>query len=251
MKYSDVVSLLYLSSFAEANIANTDALKIATALPRGGWFGGGNKGSEKYLKSLEQEVVILGRRERQAREEVAILRESRKHRASVVVKQDKDSKEQAVKLEEENKALKSKLKELENEKDELSSALETSKEQVVALDKTLASELKKNDETVGDMENKIQELKASVDEKIERMTLEHKKTSDARIALAMEEATLNAEQEFDSKIKKVEADLLKSNEEALANERTKAAEAVDAEKKKMRKLVKALAQREKELSAQR
>ena len=81
------------------------------------------------------------------------------------------------------------------------------------------------------------------------MSSEHDKTLESRIAQAVQEATLKAEQEYVEKIKKVEEDLLKANEAALESERLKSAEAVEAEKKKMRKLVKALAQREKEISS--
>lgn len=252
MKYTVALILFQFCSFAKAGVSHSDALNTATSLPRGGWLGGGKQGAEEYRKVLEEEVLKLSQQLRKTQDEVAILRESRKRRASVVVsRDDEESKEKVLKVEEENKALEQQISELESEKSELSNALQSSGEQVAALDSQLAAELKKNDETVAELKKKIEELKASVTEEVKKVSSENDKALEGRIAQAVEEATLKAEQEFAEKISKVEENFLKANEEALAEERLKSADAVEAERKKMRKLVKALAQREKEFSTQK
>ena len=248
MRYSTTILLLHLCSCVDAGIAsNSDGLHRVTFLPRGGW-NGGKKESKQYRESLEQEILTMGRQLRKARDEVAILRD-RKKKATVVVRRDDESREKVLKLEEENEILQGRLSELEAEKSELSSALQASAEQVSALDSTLANEMQKNDEAVAKMRQQIHELKASADEEGKRAASENEAKAELRIAQAIEEATMKAEADFAAKIQSIEEKLQKDKEDALESERIKSVEAVEAERKKMRKLVKALAQREKQLSS--
>jgi chromosome segregation ATPase len=224
------------------------ATTTAVTLPRGGWFSG-NGASERYTESLEQQVLQLDRKLRQARDEVTQLRARRKNSKPVVVGKKSDG-DDISDLEGKVRTLTEQIDELESAKSDLDGALMTSKLKVEELEQMIAEEQEGSQQLREKFEQDLQALQLSTSEKSEQNISDLETRMEERIAQAVSDALVEEHQEMSSNIEQIKNELESSHQEELEAERKRSMEAVDEEKKKMRKLVKALAIREKKLAEQ-
>jgi chromosome segregation ATPase len=220
----------------------------AVTLPRGGWLSG-NGASERYSESLEQQVLQLDRQLRQARDEVAQLRARRKYSKPVVVGNKSDGDDTSD-LEGKVRTLTQQIDELESAKSDLDGALTTSKLKIEELEQMIAEEQEGSQQLREKFEQDLQALQSSTYEKSERNISDLTTLMEEQVAQAASDARLEVDQEMSSNIEQIKKELESSHQEELEAERKRSMEAVDAEKKKMRMLVKALAMREKKLAEQ-
>jgi hypothetical protein len=224
------------------------ATTTAVTLPRGGWFSG-NGASERYRESLEQQVLQLDRQLRQARDEVAQLRARRTHSKPVVVGNKSDGDDTSD-LEGKVRTLTRQIDELESAKSDLDGALTTSKLKIEELEQMISEEQEGSQQLGEKFEQDLQALQLSSYEKSEQNISDLETLMEERVAQAASDARLEVDQEMSSNIEQIKKELESSHQEELEAERKRSMEAVDAEKNKMRKLVKALAIREKKLAEQ-
>jgi chromosome segregation ATPase len=236
-----------------------DATKMTTpgayvvTIPRGGWFGGRKSASTRYRESLEEKLLHLGRQLRQARDEVGQLRDRQKHGSRPIVINNGDdimSADEKLELEEEITALTNKINDLENTKAAMDDTIQEFSAKVLSLGKQLAKEQESNEELRERYEEELSESQSTMNTSAEKKVSDVENDMEERVTRAAESARIEVENEFSAKIEKLKEQLESSYQEALEAEKMRGSEAVDVEKKKMRKLVKALAIREKKLADQ-
>lgn len=223
-----------------------------STIPRGGWFGSRKAASERYCESLEQQVLQLDRKLRQARDEVGQLRDRRKHSRPINGSNNKVSDDEKSDLEDKIASLIQQISDYENSKSELDSALEKSN----LKEKERAEQLKAQQKTNKELEERCDKQKRELEMKNDDASSQNQKLielecrMEERVAQASQAGRLEVEEEFASKIQQMKEELESAHQDELEAEQRRGKEAVDEEKKKMRKLVKALAIREKKLADQ-
>lgn len=197
---------------------------------------------DRYRKSLEDQIQILERQVRAAREETTQLRKLAKLTAG-------NSKTygtgMTASLKEEIVMLQKQIIQLENFKQELELLLKEEQQRSADLQAKL--------ETAGadalELHNQhllaMEELEKKMLERAKKQLEELNALMDVRIKEAAGKARRDALQEMDQKISEAVSKVEAKAKTELEDERQKAADAVEKERAKMRKLVKALAEREK------
>ena len=240
----------------------------------GGMFGGKNKSAARiYKESLEDQVLMLNEQLSHARTEVAKLRENAKkrhqagsslHRVKphIPTKEESKASRDAAKQEERLEKLRQKdqkdqiarlekeIKQLEQMKVELEKMLETSAKKIELLEEQLATQ----DNLTAKLEASYKDKITKLEEQLEKVQTAHLQKlsviSQEKIDAAVKEALRTQEAEFRSKMEETTQRLSKAHAKEMEEEKLRSSKAVEAERKKMRKLVRALALREKKLKIQ-
>ena len=235
----------------------------AMDLRGGGLFGGTKKSAARiYKESLEEQVVLLNEQLMHARTEIATLRENAKKRKSnsrvKPVPLSKEEEKANTKLEkqrakEQKEALarlEKEVKQLEQMKGELEKMLETSAKKIELLEEQLASQEDLTAKLEASYKDKIAKLEEQLEKvqtaQLEKLTEIHQQKIDA----AVQEALRVQEAEFRAKMEETTKRLSKEHAKEMEQEKLRSSKAVETERKKMRKLVRALALREKKLKLQ-
>jgi len=220
-------------------------------LPRGGAlfdFFRGKSATQRYQYSLEEQVRLLERQLRTTKDEATQVRKllklasqtSRRH----AVNQARE--EQAI-FKAELSVLLAQLAKMEGLKKDLELLLEEEQKRVVELEKLLKGEEANAEELLKQHEAEIMELQKALNMKMQKQVDELQKTMDTKIKEATNHARTEALKQLDEKIKDAVEKVQTKAEKDLELERQKSLEAVERERVKMRKLVKALAEREKKV----
>lgn len=215
--------------------------------------------ASNYQKLLQEQRDLLERQLRQTREELAHLRKQVKSNASksIAVRASNVKAQQGEALRfEETKMLNQQLTELETAmaklqemKDRLEALLLEEQEKMAALQVKLEEAETSSEELKAKHEKELELLRAELEAKASTQLAELKKMMKEQMKLALDQQKATAERERQKAILETEQKLQKQAELRLQTEQKKAEEAVEKEKVKMRKLVKALAEREKKLLA--
>jgi len=240
----------------------------------GGVFGGGKKSAARiYRESLEEQVLLLNEQLGHARTEVATLRENAKkrhqagnslHRAKqpgpskederankeyakteekLEKQRQKDQKEALSRLQKEIKQLEQMKAELEKISEISASKIEALEEQLATQESlTVALEVSYQDK-IAKMEQKLADVQRA---QLEKLTEIHQQ----KIDIAVQEALRAQEAEFRARMEETTKRLTKEHAREMEQEKLRSSKAVETERKKMRKLVRALALREKKLQLQ-
>jgi len=259
-----------------AATASTTGVSTLMDLRGGGLFGGKKKSAAKiYRESLEEQVMLLNEQLRHARIEVTTLRENARRRhqgrntlyraakesAKTSKEEEKLNKEKAKKeqqlekqREKEQKEalsrLEGEIKQLEQMKGKLEKLLETSAIRIEALEAKLASQDSLSAEKEASYKEQIAKLKSTLADlqtaQLEKLTEIHQQKIDAAVRDA-----LNAQAaEFRAKMEETTERLTREHAKEMEQEKLRSSKVVETERKKMRKLVRALALREKRLKLQ-
>jgi len=266
---------------ASASTGLTTTKQSLLDLRGGGLFGGRKKSASKiYRESLEEQVVLLNEQLRQARTEVTTLRENAKKRQETIVSarsamrastgkdrtkvsreeerarkekqmaEDRREKERKRGQEQTVKRLEKEIKELEKMKADLERLLNTSAKKIEELEEQLRSQESLTAELEGSYQKKITELEQKLSD-LQKSQLEKlKELHQQKIDAAVKEALKAQEAEFLAKMEETTQRLTIEHAEAMEVEKLRSSKAVETERKKMRKLVRALALREKKLKLQ-
>lgn len=233
----------------------------------GGMFGNKKSAARIYKESLEEQVLLLNEQLAQARNEVSTLRENAKkrhqagsslHRAKPKEEVSKAQSKQEDKLEKQRQKeqkealsrLQTEIKTLEQMKGQLEKMLETSAKKIETLEEQLTTQgslTAKMEASYKDQIAKLEKQLADVQNaQLGKLTEIHQQKIDA----AVQEALRVQEAEFRAKMEETTLRLSKEHAKEMEQEKLRSSKAVEAERKKMRKLVRALALREKKLKLQ-
>lgn len=226
----------------------TSTSETVVALPRGGWFNGA--ASERYRESLEEQVSQMDRQLRQARDEVSQLRARRKISKPVVAVGTTSGVDEVSSLDGKVEALTQQIVEHKKANLDLEAALTTSKMKTEELEQLVERQQEESMLLKEKFGKDSQDLRSRIKEKSEQETSEQEALLQERVTQAVSEARLEVEEGSSLKIERITHELQSSHQKELDAERKRSMEAVEEEKKKMRKLVKALAIREKKLAEQ-
>ncbi|KAI2496494.1 hypothetical protein MHU86_17987 [Fragilaria crotonensis] len=241
--------VITFSSLYSASAITTVTTDFGLLQVRGGagWFGlFGNRVEDRYRQSLEEQILILERQTRAARDESMQLRKLAK-----LTGRGKQPGEATLvaSIKEEIAVLEKQIEKLEKFTQELQVLLKEEKERSAELEEKLIAA----GADALDLRNQhllaMEELEKSMLIKANKQIEELNALMDARVkesaVRARKEALLFMDEKINEAVSKVEAKARADLEE----ERQKAADAVEKERAKMRKLVKVLAEREKKASA--
>jgi paraquat-inducible protein B len=211
-----------------------------------GWFRREKSVSQYYRETLEEQVLLLDRQLRQARSDVAQLRDDR---ASGQVAKQRAKATTATRLATAQKVqtLTKQIVRLEAMKLEMEELLKDSATRVEELEAKLLEQETLTKEWEQKYQAQLEELQLTMQNKAQAQLSELSNLMEERVAQAAEVARQTELVKVDQKIAEITEELRKEHLKALMAERKRSAVAVEQEKKKMRKLVKALAIREKKL----
>ena len=247
----------------------------------GGLFGGKDNRSNAqiYRESLEEQVMLLDEQLRQARTEISTVRERAKQQGKIDSlkrnrsissngKQKRVDKEEAQILkqgEEEEKRiekerrkeqkvalvqLQDEIRQLEQMKSQLETLLETSANQIEELEQKLTSQEKITIEMEESYKKQIIDLETTLGD-VQRIQLQKlTELHQTKIDSAVKEALKAQEDVLRMKMEETTKRLGKEHAKDMEKEKARSEIAVETERKKMRKLVRALALREKKLKLQ-
>mmetsp|Transcript_14826 Transcript_14826/g.22577 ORF Transcript_14826/g.22577 Transcript_14826/m.22577 type:complete len:273 (-) Transcript_14826:247-1065(-) len=227
------LSLALIATNVNATVATTNRLLVG--LRGGGMFGWLTKvtaSDKQYRESLEIQIQSLERQVRLAKQESASLKQrltkassqSRKEFAASLTASKSMEGDWKEKIDE----LSQQIKELELIKKELEELLELEKKRALKQEEMIEAERKKWLETERRAQEELKKVRETLKESNKKELANMEKVMTQRL----EKERLKWEKEMTGRIKE---------------ERQKAAEAVEKERVKMRKLVKALADREKKV----
>ncbi len=211
----------------------------------GGWFGlFGSRVEDRYRESLEDQILILERQTRAARDESMQLRKL----AKLGGRGNSGDATIVASIKEEIAVLEKQIVKLEKFTQELQVLLKEEKERSAQLEEKLIAAgvdaLELRNQHLLAMEELEKAMLIKANKQIEELNA----LMDARVkeaaVRARKEALLFMDEKINEAVSKVEA---KARAD-LEDERQKAADAVEKERAKMRKLVKVLAEREKKAS---
>lgn len=220
-------------------------------LPRGGAlfdFFRGKSASQRYQHSLEEQVRVLERQLRTTKDEATQLRKLLKLASQTSRRQAvNQTREEQAFFQAELSVLMAQLAKMESLKLELEQLLEEEQKRAVELEKLLKGEKANVGELIKKHDAEIKELQKALNMKMQKQVDELQKTMDTKIKDATNHARAEALKLLDEKIKQAVEKVQTKAEKDLELERLKSLEAVERERVKMRKLVKALAEREKKV----
>ena len=241
-----VVAVASLSASATTTTATTASFGTLQVRGGGGWFGlFGSRVEDRYRQSLEEQILILERQTRAARDETMQLRKMAKMTGRGIPGESA----MVASIKEEIDVLEKQIAQLEKFAQELQVLLNEEKERSAVLEEKIIAAgvdaLDLRNQHLLEMEQLEKAMLVKANKQLEDLNA----LMDIRVKeaanRARKEALLYMDEKINEAVSKVEA---KARAE-LEEERQKAADAVEKERAKMRKLVKVLAEREKKASA--
>lgn len=213
-----------------------------TAIPRGGgWFPWSSNVEDRYRQVLEDQIQNLERQVRAAKDEATQMRQLLKL-SSRKVGVDASMKTELSLLQEQVKQLQAFQKELE-------ALLKDEQKMTAALEKKLASAGADSSDLQTQHKVEMEMLEKTLIQKSKKQLEDLQTLMEQRVKEAAERARQEALAEVDAKVKVAVSKVEQKAKADLEQERKRAADAVEKERAKMRKLVKALAEREKKVGA--
>jgi hypothetical protein len=264
------LALLVVSSFVStgvhANVVSNDVTTttissspaiLSTALNiRGGGFlsymfgiGKQQQAADIYRETLEEQVLLLDRQLRQARDEMGLLRKQFTIRTATPA--PKISNQERTLLKQQLASLTSQVNQLERMKLELETMLEKESLKVQELTAKLLDEEQLSLAMQDKYIKQLQVLQEQLELKAAKQLQELQAIMEQRVQQATETAHQAAMALVGQKVAEATEQLRMEKERELELERKRSVEAVEKEKVKMRKLVRALANREKKLFAKK
>ena len=232
----------------------------------GGMFGNKKSAARIYKESLEEQVLLLNEQLAQARKEVSTLRENAKKRVQAGRLNRAEPKEEVSKAQskQDNKLEKQRQKEQKEAMSRLQKEIKALEQMKAQLEKMLETSAKKIESLVEQLttsENLTAKMEASYKDKIAKLEKQLEDVQSAQVGklteihqqkidAAVQEALRVQEAEFRAKMEETTLRLSKEHAKEMEQEKLRSAKAVEAERQKMRKLVRALALREKKLKLQ-
>ncbi|CAB9512822.1 expressed unknown protein [Seminavis robusta] len=234
---------------------------VLMQIPRGGaWYFGKRTAARRYRELLEEQVTMLDRQLRQSQEELALLRRQLKTSQSILHRsglKGASAEGQANKLAAltENQDLKKRVAslakeilQLEKMRDELEAIIQVQHMKMEELEAKLQEKELANQNLVAKYEREMQSLKLSIESKYQKQIADLTNLMNKRVEEAAEHARQVALRELDAKVSQATQAERQRGEKLLEDERKRSEAAVEREKVKMRKLAKALFEREKKLN---
>lgn len=237
-------------------------LQAALSIPRGGaWYFGKKTAARKYRELLEEQVFMLDKQLRQSQNELALLRRQLKTSQSLLHRSAHPGARimghQADKLRAltENQDLKKRVGSLTQEvlqlekiRDELQTMMEVQHAKMQELEAKLNSKELENQQMAAHFERELQRLVKEMDAKYRKQIADLTKLMEARVTEAALHARHVAMADLESKVAEATDAERRRGERLLEEERKRSEASVEREKVKMRKLAKALFEREKKLN---
>jgi len=240
------------------------AISAALAVPRGGaWYFGKKTASRKFRQLLQEQVRMLDKQLRQSQEELALLRRQLKtsqsllHRTGSPALRTKSAVQQAEKLKAlaENQDLKRRVvsltrevTQLEKMRDDLQAMIEKQNAKMAELEEKLKDKEAATEALIEKYEKQLQALKRDIESQYQQQLADLTKLMNKRVEEAAESARQLALKDLAFQVEKATAEERTRGEKMLAEEKRRSDAAVEREKVKMRKLAKALFEREKKLN---
>ena len=240
------------------------SLNSVLQLPRGGaWYFGKKTAARKYRELLQEQVQTLEKQLRQSKDELALLRRQLKvsqsllHRTGSPSLRTVSSEKQSEKLKviAENNELKKKITsmtkevgQLEKMRNDLKAVIEQQHKKMEELEEKLKTMDSDNASLVEKYEQQIERLKKDIDAKYQKQIEDLSRLYEKRVEEAEERGRQMVLRDVDARVEKATAEERAKYEKLLAEERRKSEAAIEREKVKMRKLAKALFERERKLN---
>lgn len=260
MKANKVLLVLFRLLSVVETTSSTSPIPFVATVPRGGGLIS-KSASDKYRESLEEQVVTLERQLRTARDQVSQLRQRKREfgrppatTSATTVSTDAETST----LKQEIKSLSAEIKELTSANQSLEARNQDSINKIVELEQIVHDQTETIQSLKDRFEEETKELESTLSDKTKsqaeldearQQLSDFEKFTEERIIQVANAVRLEVEQAALTKMEEMKMELESFYQEELAAEQKRSAEAVDAEKKKMRKLVKALALREQKLAA--
>jgi len=242
----------------------TSSNQAATVLqvPRGGaWYFGKKTAARKYRELLEEQVKTLDKQLRQSQDELALLRRQLKtsqsllHRNRVPSKSSSDVQTAKLQALAENHDLKNRIQSLTREvdalskmRDDLQTIIDNQHKKMVELEERMKQQATESSALTARHEKAMEQLKRDIESKYQKQLADLTALMNKRVQEAQESARQQALKEVSFKVQQATAAERARGEKLLDDERKKSEAAVEREKVKMRKLAKALFEREKKLN---
>jgi chromosome segregation ATPase len=239
-----------------------------SSVVRGGSGGGWSRlfrlpQAQRYRKLLQEQTALLDQQLRQSQEELLHVKKRFKSLQVQQMQGTASSVSSVTKGRQLDVAqkrtihtLKQQVAQLEQEisrinamKDEIQSLLTAQQEKVQTLQEQLATASTESVAAKELFERHLTALQQELEAKTTGLLEELRTMMEEKMQVALEQARLSAAKELKEAVEKTEHRVQQQAEKRLQEEQRKAQEAVEQEKVKMRKLVKALATREKKLLA--
>ena len=233
-------------------------------IPRGGaWYFGKKTAARKYRELLEEQVVMLDKQLRQSQDELSLLRRQLKtsqsllHRTGAPALRTKSSEQQAEKLKavSENQELKKRVASLTKEvtalakmRDDLQTIIDNQHQKMEELELRMKEQTDASSNLVQTHQRELEKLKREIETKYQKQLADLTVLMNKRVEEAAEHARQLALKDISLKIEQATAEERSRGEKLLDAERKRSDAAVEREKVKMRKLAKALFEREKKLN---
>ena len=214
--------------------------------------------SELYRQTLEDQVLLLDRQLRQSRDELILLRKqlgtgmgssSSSSSSSSSGRSTRTQKATTSALKQQVATLQSQVNQLERMKLQLEQLLEEEQRKVGELERQLQEQQALTEEIKERYERQLEALQQQLEQTARDQMRVLEKMWEERLKQAVEAATVAALAEVETKLAQATERVRQEKEREIEMERRRSTEAVEREKMKMRKLVKALAIREKKLFA--
>lgn len=210
-----------------------------------------------HLQILEDQKKLLERQLRQNQDEMFQLRNQMKRLQQantawmrIRSKNESDNQMEMDFLKEEVARLEEEINNMERIKIELEQLLESEKQNVAQLQRLLEDARNSGDALRVKYEWEIEELRKQMDIKLRQKIDELNDLMEKRLKETIEAERKSAEVEKKAAIEEAKRIVQTDADKRISEAQRKAADAVEQEKIKMRKLVKALAEREKKLFAE-
>jgi chromosome segregation ATPase len=232
---------------------------------RGGGSGGWGRlfrlpPAKRYSKLLQEQTFLLDRQLRQSEEELLQVKKRFKALQEQQLQQTASSitkgRQREVAQNQSIHTLKQQVAQLEQEisritamRDEIQIFLTEQQEKVQTLQDQLATAATESDAAKERFERQLTALQQELEAKTTKQLEELRIMMEKKTKVALEQARVSAAKELKEAVEKTEHRVEQQAEKRLQEEQRKAQKAVEQEKVKMRKLVKALAKREKKLLA--
>ena len=244
--------------------ASTTNAAFALQIPRGGaWYFGKPTAARKYRQLLQEQVIMLDKQLRQSQDELSLLRRQLKTSQSMLHKtgspslRTKSSEQQAEKLKAlgDNQEMKKRILSLTREvtalekmREDLQAIIDNQHKKMQDLEQQLKQEKDASAMTLQKHQRELENLKRDIETKYQKQLADLTALMNKRVIEASEHARQMALKELDQKVEAATVAERTRGQKLLDAEIKRSDAAVEREKVKMRKLAKALFEREKKLN---
>ena len=244
--------------------ASSTTTAFALQIPRGGaWYFGKPTAARKYRQLLQEQVIMLDKQLRQSQDELSLLRRQLKtsqsllHRTGSPSLRTKSSEQQAEKLKAlgDNQDMKKRILSLTREvaaletmRKDLQTIINNQHQKMEDLEQQLKQEKDASEMTLQKHQRELEKIKRDIETKYQKQLAELTALMNKRVTEAAEHARQVALRELDQKVEAATVAERTKGQKLLDAERKRSDAAVEREKVKMRKLAKALFEREKKLN---